>query len=198
MCFAPTTINPYNNSVKEKYLSEGKQTKITTTIKEISSSIEGDNFEFVIKLLRWINEKIKNSLPEGIEKNDIFRKRTADQIITDKYASGCTDFALTFIALARSKGIPTKYVECISRDYFDDKNLRRVRGHVFAECYLKGSWYRVNPMTGTVFFAAKYPKRYVVYAEGLDSWDLGIYDMPTMREKFGTFTEKFNSEQKGD
>ena len=89
--FVVITINPYNNSVKEKYLSEGKQTKITTTIKEISNSIEGENFEFVIKLLRWINENIKNSLPGGIEKNDIFRKRTADQIITDKYASGCTD-----------------------------------------------------------------------------------------------------------
>ena len=51
-------------------------------------------------------------------------------------------------------------------------------------------------MTGTVFFAARYPKRYVVYAKGLDSWDLGIYDISTMREKFIPFAEKFNSKLK--
>jgi len=36
----------------------------------------------------------------------------------------------------------------------------------------------------------RYPG-YVVYGRGLDSWDLGIYDMKTMREKFKEFAVEY-------
>ena len=90
----------------EEFLKSGKQTGVTDKIKDIANSVEGDGFEFLIKLLRWINKSIKYPTPEGIEKNDIFRARTADQIIKDGFATGCSDFALIYIAIARAKGIP--------------------------------------------------------------------------------------------
>ncbi len=100
-----------------------------------------------------------------------------------------SDFALAYIAITRAKGIPTKYVEVISKDYFSD-DLDKVRGHVFAECYIKGEWWGVDPMAGCLKFNTKYPN-YVVYDKGLDSWDLGIYDLKSMREKFKPFALEY-------
>ncbi len=66
----------------------------------------------------------------------VFRKRTGIQIIDDKYYTGCTDFALAFITLIRSCGIPAKYVETI-----DEKWLReggnQITGHVYSQIYDK-------------------------------------------------------------
>lgn len=175
----------------EEFLKAGKQTEITTKIMEIANSIEGSDFEFVIKLLKWLNKNVKYPAPNGIEKNDIFRSRTADQIISDGFATGCTDFTLAFIAVARAKGIPTKYIEVISKDYFIDAP-DKVRGHVFAESFIKNDWWGVDPMNGFLKFNTKYPN-YVVYAKGLDSWDLGIYDMKSIREKFKQFAIEYNN-----
>jgi len=119
----------------EDFIKSGKQTVITTKIQEIADSIDGNGFEFVIKTLRWVNKNIKYPAPDEIEKNDIFRSRTSDQIIQDGFATGCTDFALVFIAITRAKGIPTQYIEVISKEYFID-DLDKVRGHVFAECLI--------------------------------------------------------------
>jgi len=179
----------------EEFLKEGNQTKITNEIKEIVKAIEGEDFEFVVKALRWLNKNIRNKLPEGVEKNVVFRKRTAADVIRDGYASGCTDFALVLIAIARTKGIPTKYVEVISKDYFEDNDLSKVRGHVFAECFLKGEWFGVDPMGGTLKFNTTYPK-YVVYARGLDSWDLGITNITSIQDKFSVFAKEYNSKDK--
>ena len=173
----------------EEFLKSGKQTEVTDKIKDIANSVEGDGFEFVIKLLRLVNKSIKYPAPEGIEKNDIFRARTADQIIKDGFATGCTDFALVFISVARAKSIPTKYVEVISKDYFSD-DLDKVRGHVFAECYIDAEWWGIDPMGGNLKSNTKYPN-YVVYGRGLDSWDLGIYDMKTIRERFKQFALEY-------
>ncbi|MFH1565907.1 MAG: transglutaminase-like domain-containing protein [bacterium] len=175
----------------DEYLKEGEQTKITKTIKDKALAIEGNDFEFVIKTLAWINKNIKYPAPEGVTKNKVFRKRTADQIIKDCYATGCADFALVFVAIARAKGIPTKYVEVISKDYFND-NLDKVRGHVFAECLLKGNWYAIDPMGGNLKFNTRYSD-YIVYAKGLDSWELGIFDINSMRVKFKFFAKEYNS-----
>ncbi len=177
----------------ENFLKAGKQTEITPKITEIVNSIEVTDFEFVVKALRWVNKNIKYPAPDGIEKNDIFRTRTADQIINDGFATGCTDFALVFVAIARAKGIPTKYVEVISKSYFSD-NPDRVGGHVFAECFIKDEWWGVDPMNGNLKFNTKYPN-YVVYARGLDSWDLGIYDMKSIREKFSQFAVEYNAKK---
>ncbi len=172
-----------------------KQCEITESISGIANSIEGDDFEYVIRLLRWLNRNLKYPEPEGVEKNDIFRKRTASKIIEDGFATGCTDFTLVFIALARAKGIPTKYVEVISKDYFDDTDPSKVRGHVFAECFIKDDWYGVDPMGGHLKFNTKYPG-YIIYARGLDSWDIGIKDLASMREKFTSFSKEFNAKRK--
>lgn len=176
----------------EPFLVASKQCELSAPIIELSKAIVGEEFEFIIQLLKWINKNIKYPQPDNIEKNDIFRKRTATQVIEDGFATGCTDFAIVFIAIARAKGISTKYVEVISKDYFRDVDLNRVRGHVFAECLINEEGYGVDPMAGVIKFNTKYPG-YVVYAKGLDSWDLDIFDIDSMRVKFKKFATEYNS-----
>jgi len=179
----------------ESFISSSEQCDITEGVSKVANSIEGNNFECVIRLLSWLNINIKYPQPSSINKNDIFRKRTASQIIEDGFATGCTDFTLAFISLARAKGIPTKYVEVISKDYFDDSDSSKVRGHVFAECFIKNDWYGVDPMGGHLKFNVKYPG-YVIYAKGLDSWDLGIRDLDSMRKKFQPFSKEYKAKLK--
>lgn len=183
--------------MKKQFLQQGKQTKITSKIQEIADSIEGEGVNYIFNLLEWVHNNIaykRGKLPKGIEFNDIFRQRTADQIIREGYSSGCTDFALAFIAITRAKGIPTKYVECINKSYFNG-DLQRVAGHVFVECLIAGKWRTVDPTAGSLFINKNYSK-YVVYEKGLDSWDLGIKDLETMREKFIPFAKEYNKRNK--
>ena len=179
----------------DEFLKEGEQTKINDDITQIVKSIGGEGLDFVFNALKWEHKTIKNKLPEDIDKNSIFRKRTASEIIKDGYGSGCTDFALVFIVLARAKGIPTKYVEVISKDYFKTNDTKEIKGHVFAECYLNGEWVGVNPMSGDIKISTEYPG-YVVYARGLDSWDLGINDITSLRENFVGFAKEYNAKSK--
>ena len=179
--------------MQKHFLQEGGQTKITPEIKQIAESIEGDDLIFIFYLLEWIHNNIAykgGKLPKGIEFNDIFRQRTAEQIIKEGYSSGCSDFTLAFIPIARAKGIPTKYVECINENYFKS-NLQNVAGHVFAECYIRDKWITVDPSAGSLFINKNYSK-YVVYEKGLDSWDLGIKGLRTMRERFIPFAKDYN------
>src|SRR3972149_8983580 len=151
-------------SEAKKYLQEGSQTQITEQIKSISTtSLAGENEDFVKSTLNWISENLEGN-DEPIIKSNVFRKRTADQIITDKYATGCTDDALVFIGLARAKGIPTKYIEAVNRDSEGD------RGHVFAECLVNGNWIKVDPARREYQRKRDYPG-YDIVAVGLDSWD---------------------------
>ena len=174
------------------FLESSEQCPLSKSIIDLANAIDGESFYFILQLLKWINKNIKYPQPANIEKNDIFRKRTATQIIEDGYATGCSDFAIVFIAIARAKHIPTKYVEVISEDYFEDTDLNRVRGHVFAECFIDKEWFGVDPMAGVIKFNTKYPG-YVVYAKGLDSWDLGIFDIDSMRVKFKEFANQYKS-----
>ena len=180
----------------DDFLRSSEQCPLSKSTSDLARSIDGEDFNFIIQLLKWLNKNIKYPQPENIEKNDIFRRRTATKIIEDGYATGCTDFAIVFIAIARAKGIPTRYVETISKDYFEDTDLNRVRGHVFAECFINNEWYGVDPIAGVVKLNTKYPG-YVVYAKSLDSWDLGIVDIESMRVKFKEFAHQYNSKHTG-
>ena len=80
-----------------------------------------------------------------------FRERNTQQIIDDNYSSGCTDTALVFITLCRAKGIPTKYVETLKKRWLEDPNAKKIEGHVFAECYIRGKWYQIDPEMGTIY-----------------------------------------------
>lgn len=176
--------------MKNNYLNEGKQTEITEVIKDISNEIEGFGIEYVFNTLIWIHSNI-GKIPESIDKNSVFRKRTAKKILKDGFASGCTDYALVFVTLCRARGIPTKYVETIKCRWLEDTNSRTIYGHIFAECLINTKWVQIDPQRGTIYTRNNY-NGFEIFDEGLDSWDIGIYDFDSLKEKFENFKQKYN------
>jgi len=169
--------------MEKDFLQEGKQTKITGAVKHASASISGEGFDFVVEALDWIgkNLKVERDRPD---RNSLFNRRTASQIIEDEFSTGCTDTALAFVALCRERSIPTKYVETIGRDWLEDKYEKgRIHGHVFAEIYLKNKWYVVDPQRRTIYVASNPYQVFEIYATGLDAWDVGLHSIEELQEK---------------
>lgn len=181
----------YNLHMKDEnyWLQEGSQTKITQQCKDFIRDIAGNNLDFVIGALEKINRVLKTERKHP-NWREIFRNRTVDQILTDGFATGCTDIALVFITVVRAKGIPAKYIEAIDKRYLESKEEGPFRGHVFAEVCINNGWYQVNPESGTVYAIKDY-SRYVIYGEALDSWELGIKSIDDIERIFTEYREKY-------
>lgn len=165
------------------FLKEGEQTKITENIAQIASGFTLEGFDLIIQITKWIHQHLKSDQNKE-RKAEIFRKRTADQIIADGFITGCSDIALVFIALARAKNIPTKYVEAIRRKWIESGKEDAIEGHIFAEIYFNNQWRIIDPTEACLKF---WYDRYVIYAKGLDSWDIGISGLSELRQKFIDF-----------
>jgi hypothetical protein len=184
----------YNRFMKLKakkspheFLKQGLQTKIEENIKNIEKQIPGEGLDYIANALDWVLSNLKREQSRKV-KDKVFRKRTASEIVEDGYVTGCTDTALVFIALVRAKGIPTKYVEAVNKKWLEDKDKegKGIRGHVFAECFVSGKWYQIDPARGVIHAKPNYTK-FEIFAKGLDSWDLGIKDFKSLKEKFTNF-----------
>ncbi len=172
-----------------RFLQEGLQTKLTSQIKSLAKELKANSeLETILKMLKWIGENIKMNR----ERPDVFRLRTADQILSDKYSTGCTDYALIFIALSRAAGIPTKYVELLSRQWLESDETK-IHGHVIGEVSVNKRRLYVDPTQGSISI---YPTSgMIIYDKGLDSWDLGIKNRDSLEEKFYKFREKYKKER---
>ena len=167
--------------MNNRFLKNGLQTKITRKIKQISDDIEGNELRYVKEVIMWLH----NNLPfrkDKVLKQELFRRRTADQIITDGFVTGCTDITLVFISLVRAKGIPAKYVEAVSERWIKTGN-KKLKGHVFAECLINDRWVKVDPTNKSILKTDNYPN-FVVYKKGLDSWDLRIRSFQDLEKAF--------------
>lgn len=173
-----------------KYLKEGKQTRITPKILEIvnSDEFEKENFEDKIKAIFSFIKKLKYNKEE---KDKIFRKRSADEIISSGFVTGCTDEALVFITLARAMKIPAKYIETIDLKFLDKKEESEYGGHVYSGVFKEGDGWMVVDSTKSKLNANPGEDGRVVFREGLDSWDIGIFDYETLRREFEKFKSTF-------
>lgn len=167
------------------FLQSGNQTQITPKIQKISDRLEGTAFNYTANVLLWIEQNIKTQRNHP-DKGKLLRTRTADQIISDGFATGCTDIALVFIVLTRAKGLPTKYVEAIKESWLQRGSENSLEGHVFAEVEIDDNWYQVDPDMLTIKLYRSY-KGFQIYEKGLDSWDLGIDSFEKLKEVFLEF-----------
>ncbi len=159
-------------------ITSGTQTVITENIKMTADRFGVEKFATVFEILEWLHKNLK--LVSGAEfKREYFRKRTADEIIQSGVATGCTDYALVFCALARAKGIVTIYVEVLDADWVEHPDYDDIRGHVFCEVVIDGKTYVVDPQGVAV--RPWIGRRYVVIGKGLDSWDLGVGNIETLK-----------------
>jgi len=163
----------------DQYLKEGKQTKITKSIKNISKKLKCNSKEKTIgNIILWIKDNLKKKPFD----EKVFRRRTVDKIIKDGYVTGCTDIALVFIALCRSSKIPAIYVEA--------KIKGKNKGHVWTRIYLNRKWVDIDTVSGKVDFKIeKFGEneteigKYTEVEIGLDSWDIGIKSWEDWKNK---------------
>jgi transglutaminase-like putative cysteine protease len=179
----------------EKWLQEGNQTRITPEIKELANSIGGEKLEYIMNLLLWGKENI-STFPKS-EWKENFRNRSADEIIKSQKASGCGDRAVVFCALSRAKGIPTVYIELPYKDWLESDNDQTFVNHCMVKVRHGDRWYIADPTRGTIgvggYRSVGESVDYVKLGEGLDSWDLGIKDWDSYREKYLEFRKKYQS-----
>lgn len=173
-----------------RFLQSGEQTLITDEVKEISASIKGGAIEKSKQIISYIEGLNRKGFDEKV-----FRKRTVTQIINDKYITGCTDSALLFVALARSIGLPAKYVETIDRSWLENGG-NSISGHIYAQVYdnKENRWILVDPMNRQINI--DFPLERVIFKEGLDSWDIGIKDYDSLERLFQTFRNEWITSQK--
>ena len=115
----------------------------------------------MVGLLR--HENLENGNKE--EWKRLFRKRGAEDILKSGVSYGCTDDAVVFVALARSCGIPAKYVT--------GKRVCRMGGHNWAEVWIDGRWIDVEPQNGKLDYDYVRDKSgpYCVLSRSLDPAD---------------------------
>jgi hypothetical protein len=166
------------------YLQSGEQTIITPKIKEIVDSFSNGTFE---EKIEDIFQYVKTLKRDETNKKEIFRKRTADQIIQDGFITGCTDEGLVFIALARTCGIPAKYIEAMRTAGLEDTNNNN--GHIFVEVYSDEKGWEIIEPQNKIIGADSTKMGFTIVAEGLDSWDIGITDFQSLKEKFNEFRD---------
>lgn len=159
------------------YLEEGEFTFFTDKIKEISKKFKGEGTGKIDQILSWIKENIKLKKLSKENKNLIFRKRSASEIIQSKFATGCTDFTIVFITLARASGIPAKYIECINKE----QSKKKILGHTFAEVFIDNKSFFIDPTHSKIL--SSLPEKYIIIGSGLDFADAGFRTLEDIKKK---------------
>jgi predicted transglutaminase-like protease len=173
----------------DNYLKNGSQTEPSENIRNTAVNFKSVGLNLIFEILEWLKKNLKETKSTE-EKNKLFRRRTAEEIIRSGMVTGCTDYALAFIALTRAKGIPTKYVEAIRNRWLDVGDEGFIEGHVFAECFINGKWYVIDPQEGDIKTGYQ---RFRVFKKGLDSWDIGIKSFDDLKKHFLEFKKNYKA-----
>ncbi len=177
-----------NESINS-YLNSGGQTKISEDFKkEIPKIPQNAKIKDIFILLNFLHEKVKFN---NNNKYDYFRKRTAEEIFKSGFATGCTDYALVFLCFTRANNIPARYVEAIRNKWLNEGgDLENIEGHIFVEIYFEDQWLITDPENSSI---SNTYSRHKILERGLDSWDIGIKDLETLKTKLQEFKKTFQS-----
>jgi len=109
--------------------------------------------------------------------------RTAEEIVSSKIWSGCSDVGTVFATLLRANNIPTVYVQTGNIDWIkellnDTDKKNSIIGHIFLESYINNKWYLVDPTNGYIYYDYNYsnlslPNGYYVFSKSLNGHEVG-------------------------
>ncbi len=199
----------YSGSVKvymsnDIWLREGEQTRITRRVREHVRRLHDvdvprtDNpvkhviYQTVayIRQLPLLEGTVQHPQTEEEKKQNreikeqVFRKRTMDEVLRDGVFPSCSDRGLLFRGLMVAQGVPTAYIETFAEEYLLNEAFS---GHVFARVFHDRGSYIVDPRKRPRLLRDEeemYP--FLIVGEGLDSWDLGIHcqeDLDQLRDQ---------------
>jgi hypothetical protein len=160
---------------KYTYLEGGQYTEITNLVRTISDRLKKQRGR-----MPWdvVSEHVKGLRHDASEKDKLFRKRTASEILKSGFTTGCTDRAIVFLALARALGTPARYVETFEKQWLDNPNFNNIQGHVFVDIYDGQGRRGYEPTQGFVD-VKNYKlngKTHVPVADGLDFGELYVLE----------------------
>ena len=172
------------------FLEEGEYTKRDDVVRDIARDIGRQPGSVLDNIGMYVaNIRYKKS-DENFDKNKVFRKRTASEVLDSKYVTGCTDVALAFIVLAREAGIPTRFIETFDKNWLKNLDPHNISGHIFVDVLVEDKWRVYEPKTGFTknneyLFG---DKEYVEVGKGLDFSEIylkenGIYRKESMAIK---------------
>jgi len=144
-------------------------TQLDSTVLKVAGEIQANAPQQGMSVLRGISNYIRSMQHDTNHKDELFRQRSADEIIESGFYTGCTDRALAFLAIAKAAGIPALYVETMKEDTLG-KPGAGMQGHVFTNIYdaQEQSWRIYEPIEG---FKDSYDlagNRYVGVGAGAD------------------------------
>ncbi len=155
------------------FLEEGRFTQRDNLVKQIAEEIKSNEKNSKIPVFQAIGRYIRQKLRtpgELLVINREFRKRTASEIIQSGYSNGCTDDGLVFVTLARTLGIPARYVETLRARWLRGRDILKVQGHIFTDIKIDKDWRTYEPTTGFCpedkYFLRQ--EEYLVVGKGLD------------------------------
>lgn len=132
----------------ELYLKTGKMTNhLAMNIQDIAEKIHGENDE---DIAREIVVFMNKNIPMNRDSSHLMKfRRSAEQILEQKYRNGCCDSSTLFVAIARAKGIPT--MQIVSFDKIHAKEIattghKITKGHFYAAIFSREDkkWYLVD------------------------------------------------------
>jgi len=149
------------------YLEGGQYTEITDLVRDISNRLKREQ-----KRTPWsiVSERVRGLRHDASNKDKLFRKRTASEILQSGFTTGCTDTAIAFLALVRALGTPARYVETFEKQWMDKPDFNNIQGHVFVDIFNGQGRRGYEPLRGFVN-VDNYElngKSYFPVAEGLD------------------------------
>lgn len=129
------------------YLQEGVLTKQTELIKVIAGRFKGKNTEDLLKdLLVFLNYEVE--VKRGVNDPKKFNK-SAEEILTSRQRTGCSDSAILFATLARAMGVPSMLVVTFDKSWREKvvkgNEPRVTEGHFFVASQIQtgqnaGEW----------------------------------------------------------
>lgn len=146
-------------------IQTGEQGPITKTVLEVSAKIPDDREKLIISITSYINslEVVDSDVPDFT--------RNADQIIESGEQRGCHEAGLVFATLLRAKGVNVSYIQAFLKEdlkSYSSETGGNVGGHVFIRDHDK----IIDSTSGEI--TEEIPQEYILGAEGLDSWDIGL------------------------
>lgn len=130
-------------------MAEGEYIRSDATVKKLADTLLVKARENGTSVLKEISGYLKELKHDVSNKKQLFRKRSASEIIASGIETGCTDRGLVFLALAKEAGIPAVYVETFKKDSLGTPSAG-MEGHVFVNVYDKqhDQWHIYEPVTG--------------------------------------------------
>lgn len=180
----------------ENFAQASQQTMPNFKVFELARKIPRKNTTKTIQLILSIISSIRFYQPAYWL--FIFLRRSGAHIFElngKKFCTGCADYAIAFLTLARACEIPCRLVHAFKKDWLKSRKLH-IQAHCFVECYDKkaNQWVLTDPTQGTIL--KELPEEYVFHALGKDLWDINLksyFHMLFSATKFRKCWKKQNS-----